>query len=451
MKHPAIKALLIIGVWISAATSLAREPQSGPVITTFSLDNDMRAIVIEDHRAPVVTHMVWYRVGAADEPPGKSGIAHYLEHLMFKSTDSLASGEFSKIIAENGGQDNAFTSRDYTAYHQRISKDRLELVMRMEADRMINLVLTDEDLTTERAVVLEERSSRTDNNVQNQFFEDFSAALYLNHPYGVPVIGWRHEIEALTLKDATDFYEKYYAPQNALLVVAGDVDPNDVKMLAEKYYGVISNRGVIPSPRPEEPPHRAERRLSMTDPQIRQDYFTRAYLVPSYVTGTAKETAALALFAEILGGGATSRLSKKLVRGEDKALYAGAYYSGLAKDNSSFGVYAAPTAGLSLADIEAEVDAVMQAFIAEGPTDAELVRAKNVSIASRIYQQDSQVSMARLYGAALTIGLTVEQIKNWPTVIESITAHDVQMAGKSLDRKASVTGWLVTKKTEAAQ
>ena len=230
-------------------------------VTEFTLDNGMDVVVIEDHRAPVVTHMVWYRVGSADEPHGTSGIAHFLEHLMFKGTDEIPDGAFSKIIAENGGQDNAFTSYDYTGYFQRIAVDRLDLVMKMEADRMVDVVITEDHVRTERDVILEERSTRTDNSPDGLFSEQMRAALFMNHRYGVPIIGWRREMEQLSLDDALTFYERYYAPDNAILVVAGDVTPEQVRELAEKHYGPLEPSGNPPDPRPQEPPQLAPRRI----------------------------------------------------------------------------------------------------------------------------------------------------------------------------------------------
>ena len=236
-------------------------------ITEFTLNNGMQAVVIEDHRSPAVVHMVWYRVGAADEPPGQSGIAHFLEHLMFKGTETLADGEFSQIVEANGGTDNAFTSWDYTGYIQRVSADRLDLLMEMEADRMRNLVLDPAVVTTERSVILEERAQRTDSSPGALFNEQMRASLYLAHPYRIPIIGWRHEMEGLTREMALAFYERFYAPNNAILIVAGDVDPAEVQALAETHYGPIEpTPGLGPRARPSEPPQIADRRVVYEGP-----------------------------------------------------------------------------------------------------------------------------------------------------------------------------------------
>jgi len=289
-----------------------------PRASEFTLANGMQVVVIPDHRAPVVTHMVWYKVGAADEPKGVSGIAHFLEHLMFKSTDKIAVGEFSKIISRLGGQDNAFTGQDVTSYHQRISKERLATLMVMEADRMANLRLTKEEVATERQVILEERRSRIDNNPAALLDEQMNAALYLSHPYGIPVIGWEHEMAMLSREDALRFYKHYYAPNNAILIVAGDVAPEEVKALAEETYGKVpANPEVGARKRPQEPAHIATRRLVLKDARAGNASLHRYYVAPSYTTAKPGEAESLELLMKIVADGSTSRLYKKLVV-EDK-------------------------------------------------------------------------------------------------------------------------------------
>jgi zinc protease len=426
-----------------AAALAAPAAIAAPKVSTFDLENGMRGVVIEDHRAPVVTHMVWYPVGAADEPAGQSGIAHFLEHLMFKGTEDIPEGEFSKIVAANGGSDNAFTSYDYTAYFQRIAADRLDLVMGMEADRMQNLVLSEEAALTERDVILEERNQRTDNSPQALFSEQMRAVLYKNHPYGVPVIGWRHEIEQLTRQHALSFYERYYAPDNAILVVAGDVSPEEVERLAETHYGPIPPSGRPPEARPKEPPHRAKRRVAMDDARVRQPYVMRSYLAPSRGTGDAREAAALAILADLLGSGITSRFSERLKLEERSAIEAGAWYGATARDETGFTVYAVPAQGVALETVEAGLEAVIAEVAAEGPTEEELARIKKKARASWIYAQDSQSSLARRYGQALAVGLTVEDVEAWPGVLDAITAAEVRdAAARYLVEERAVTGWL---------
>ena len=296
----------LAGLAVSVAMPLAAQATTDGV-TTFELDNGMQVVVVEDNRAPVVQHMVWYRAGSADEPIGSSGVAHFLEHLLFKATDTLAEGELSATVAANGGRDNAFTSYDYTAYFQRVAADRLELMMRMEADRMRNIRLTEQNITTERRVILEERNQRTENNPRALFSEQMNAAQYLNHRYGVPIIGWRHEMESLDMDDALSFYDTYYYPNNAILVVSGDVDADEVKSLAETYYGVIPANPDLPERvRSQEPPHNAERRLIFRDPRVAQEYVSRSYLAPERDPGDQTAAAALTLLSEVLGGGLTS-------------------------------------------------------------------------------------------------------------------------------------------------
>jgi zinc protease len=420
-------------------------PARAAEVTTFTLDNELEVVVIEDHRAPVVVHMVWYRVGAADEPRGKSGIAHYLEHLMFKGTDDLAPGEFSEVVAAQGGSDNAFTSWDYTGYFQRVAADRLPLMMEMEADRMRDLSLTEAEAVPELAVVLEERSQRTDSDPAALFGEQRRAAQYLSHPYGIPIIGWRHEIEDLTLADAKAFYREHYAPNNAIVVVAGDVDPAEVRALAEEHYGALEpNPDLQPRQRPQEPPQLAERRMTFEDPRVAQPYVVRSYLVPERDPGAQRDAAALAMLAEVLGGNpATSYLGQRLQFDETVALFTTAFYSGLSVDDGTFGLVVVPAPGVSLEQSEAALDAALADFLEEGIDPAQFERIRMQIRADDIYSLDDVSSLARRYGEALTVGLTVEDVEAWPEILQSVTEEDVLGAARRLlDRRASVTGYL---------
>jgi zinc protease len=421
-------------------------------LTEFTLDNGMEVLVLEDHRAPVVVQMVWYKAGAADEPAGKSGIAHFLEHLLFKGTDTLAPGELSKTVSANGGTDNAFTSWDYTAYHQRIAADRLELVMRMEADRMRNLRLSNSDVLTEREVILEERNQRTENNPGALFSEDRRAAQYMNHAYGIPVIGWKHEMEALTLEDSLAFYRRYYAPNNAILVVAGDVDPDEVHSLAKQYYGVLEpTLGLEARARPVEPPHRSERRMTYSDPRVAQPYLIRTYLAPERNTGAQTEAAALVMLAEILGGnGATSVLGKKLQFETQNAIYASAFYDGMSLDQTTFGLVMIPVPGVELETAEGLLDGAIAEFLTEGVDGEQLQRIKMQLRAGLIYGEDDVAGLAHQYGQALTTGLTVADVQAWPDVLLAVTEEDILAAAhKVLDRSNAVTGFLTNTLEEA--
>ncbi len=427
--------------------------QSGDEITTFELANGMKVVSIPDHRAPVVTHMVWYKVGAADEAPGKSGIAHFLEHLMFKGTRDIAPGEFSKIIARNGGQDNAFTSQDYTGYYQRIARDRLELVMKMEADRMVNLRLRNEDVLPERDVILEERRMRTDNDPSARLGEQVSAAQYLAHPYGKPIIGWENEMARLSRRDALDFYARYYTPNNAVLVVAGDIKGDALKVLAEKYYGSIKIRTKIsPRMRPVEPVPEAERRVTLRDEKVRQPNIRRSYITSAYSNAAKGEAEALSVLSEILGQGATSRLYRKLVVKRKTAASAGAYFSGASLDSGSFMVYAVPNPGVDIAKAERGLDDVIKTLLDKGVSKDEVEHAKRMLISDSIYSRDSQSSMARLFGVALTTGQSVADVLEWPQRLEKVTVEQVNAAArKFLTLENSVTGLLLPKLQSAAK
>ncbi|MFV2053771.1 M16 family metallopeptidase [Aliiroseovarius sp. YM-037] len=413
--------------------------------TTFTLENGMEVVVLEDHRAPVVVHMVWYRIGAADEPPGTSGIAHFLEHLLFKGTDDLAAGEFSEIVSANGGSDNAFTSWDYTGYFQRVAADRLDLMMTMEADRMRDLQISETDVLTERDVILEERSQRTDSDPGALFSEQRRAAQYLNHPYGIPVIGWRHEMEQLSMEDALSFYQTFYAPNNAILIVAGDVDPAEVRTLAEKHYGPLEPTLDLPErSRPQEPPQLSERRLVLEDARIGQPYVMRSYLAPERDSGAQEEAAALDILAALLGGSpTTSVLAKKLQFETQDAIFTSAYYNGLSLDDTTFGLITVPREGVSLEDAEAALDQAIAEFMEEGVDPDQLERIKMQARASRIYADDDVAAMARRYGQALTSGLTLEDIAAWPDLVQAVTAEDVMVAAERIfNRDNAVTGWL---------
>ncbi|MGL4311995.1 MAG: M16 family metallopeptidase [Paracoccaceae bacterium] len=414
-------------------------------VSTHTLKNGMQIVVIEDHRAPVVVHMVWYRAGAADEPKGHSGIAHFLEHLLFKGTDDRAPGEFSRVVEEQGGSDNAFTSWDYTAYHQRVAADRLPLMMEMESDRMRDLVLGEADVKTERDVILEERNQRTDSDPGALFGEQTRAAQYMNHPYGIPVIGWRHEMEKLSLDDALGFYRLYYAPNNAVLVVAGDVFPDDVVRLAEQYYGPLEpSPGIVERERPSEPPQLAERRIAFADPRVAQPYVMRTYLAPERDSGAQEKAAALTMLAEVLGGNpATSVMGKALQFDSQTAVYASAFYDGMNMDDTTFGLVVVPAEGVSLKDAEDRMDAVLADFLKTGVDAARLDRIKTQVRAEQIYARDNVESLANLYGAALAQGLTVADAQTWPDMLQAVTPEDVMSAAKDVfDRKRAVTGWL---------
>ena len=428
----------------------AAEEKMGPEVSSFFLDNGLQVVVIPDRRAPVVTHMIWYRAGSADEPPGKSGIAHYLEHLMFKGTKTTKNGEFSTRVAAIGGQENAFTSTDYTAYFQRVTPAALEEMMVLEADRMENLVLTNELIIPERDVVQEERNSRTENNPGSLLREAMTAALYQNHPYGTPIIGWQHEVNSLDKDDAIAFYDKFYTPNNAILVVAGDVEVATVKALATKTYGKVKRRAEPGKRmRPTEPPPRAARRVEMEDPRVRTPSYQRLYLVASYNTADDGEAEALEVLGELLGGGSTSRLYKSLVINQKIATSAGSWYQGGALDDTSFGVYGAPTNKTTLSEVEVAIDKEIAKLLESGVTDEEVAKTKSRLIKQAVFSQDSQSTLARIYGGSLVLGSTIDDIESWPERIRAVTSDSVnEVARKYLKKKRSVTGYLSPAKQE---
>ncbi len=417
---------------------------AGPAIAHFSLGNGMDVVVIPDHRAPVVTHMVWYRNGSADDPAGKSGIAHFLEHLMFKGTKNHPQGSFSETVSELGGQENAFTSNDYTAYFQRVPRQHLRVVMDFEADRMKNLVLTDDVVDPERDVVLEERRMRTDSDPSAQLNEAVQAALFPHHPYGKPIIGWEHEIETLDRHDALAYYDRFYTPENAILVVAGDVTEDEVRALAEETYGRLEPRGAAPvRRRPQEPPPRAHRLVTLKDDKVEQPSGQRVYLVPSYATAEPGEAEALEVLAHLLGGGPTSRLYRRLVVERKVAVAAGTYYMGTALDQTRFWAYAMPAPDVTLEALDIALGEVIAEVAENGVSEEELARAKTRLVADAVYAQDNQASLARWYGAALTTGIGVQDVRDWPNRIDAVTVEAVKQAcARWLDADRAVTGFL---------
>ena len=440
-RRPALVMVLVLALltgWAASAAAKVFSPE------TFTLANGLQVVVIPNHRVPVVSHMVWYKVGSADEQAGKTGLAHFLEHLMFKGTDTVPAGEFSKTVARLGGRDNAFTAADYTAYYQNIAVDRLPRVMAMEADRMAHLKLAEKDFQTERQVVLEERRMRIDNNPAGLLGERADAALFVKHPYRNPVIGWYDEIEGLSRQDAVDFYKKWYAPNNAVLVVAGDITAAQLRPLAESTYGKLARREVPVRARPQEPPSVAMRRVELRDARVRQPSWSRTYLAPSYKRGETRYAYALQVLAEVVGGGSTSQLYRGLVVDRELADSAGASYEPGAVDLATFTVYASPRPGVPLDKLERAMLAEMTKIADAGVSAEEVERAKTRLGASVAYQRDSLYTGTQVLGSALAIGRTVDDVEAWPDRIAAVTPAEVSRAAAAvLDVKASVTGLLL--------
>ena len=441
-----LAAALVVALVLSTTSAFAQSTVTSAPPATFTLPNGLQVVVIEDHRTPVVTQMVWYKVGSADETPGKSGLAHFLEHLMFKGTAKHPVGEFSQTVLKIGGNENAFTSTDYTGYFQRVPRDQLPKMMEFEADRMTGLILKDENVLPERDVVLEEYNMRVANNPEARLNEQIMAALYLNHPYGRPVIGWHHEIERLDREDALAFYRRFYAPNNAVLVIAGDVDAKEIRPLVEETFGKVASQPSIPVRRirPQEPEPVAPRTVTLADPHVEQPTVKRYYLTPSAATAAPGESAALDVLAQLLGNGSNSYLYRALVVDRPLAVAAGAAYQGTSLDPTQFSISVAPRPGVEFSTVEQVVDKVI-ADITQNPVRAEdLERVKTQLIAEAIYAQDNQAVMARWYGGGLTTGLSVEDIRSWPDRIRAVTADQIRAAAqKWLDKKRSVTGYLI--------
>ena len=435
-------AVLVTLLWITAPPPTRAEVFDAE---TFTLDNGLQVVAVTNRLAPVVTHMLWYRVGSADDPPGRSGLAHYTEHLMFLGTDAYPEGEFSRLVQRNGGRHNAFTSSDVTAYHQSIAVDRLALVMGLEADRMRDLAVAEDRALVERDVVLQERLQRTDNSPSGQLNEQMLAALYQHHPYGVPVIGWGHEIETLTLDDALAFQDRWYVPNNAIVVVAGDIDAETLRPLVEAAYGDIPRGPDIARARLQEPPPVAPRRVTLEHPDVQQADLWRYYLSPAY--GTADDPAtpyALQVLSELFGGGLTSRLYRSLVAEQGVAVSAGSFYAPVAVDDAQFGLFVTPRGGVDLAELEAAVDAEIDRLLTDGVTEEEVADARGRLTIQAVYARDSVGGAARVIGRALTTGQTLDDVQSWPERIEAVTPAQVDAAAALVfDPRRSVTGWML--------
>ena len=426
---------------------------------SFTLENGLEVVVLPKHLAPVVYQMVVYKVGAADGEPGKNGVAHFLEHLMFKATDKLKAGEFSQAVDRLGGSDNAFTTQDVTAYHQEIAREHLGAVMAMEADRMTHLRLDDATVLPERDVILNERSQQTDNNPGARLGEAVNSALYRNHPYGKPIIGWRHEMETYSTQDALDFYARWYAPNNAILIIAGDVTTAEVRELAEKNFGGLKRKELPERHRLSEPPATAERRLALSSPEARYPSVSRSYLAPSYrvtdlalhADGKEKTAYALAVLSEILDGGTVGRLYRRLVVEQGKAISVGAGYDGDGRDYGRFSIYAAPRDPDGLAAVETALDAELDLLLKDGIAEPELKAAKERLLIASIKARDSLSGPARLVANALGADSTLADLQAWPERIEAVTAEDVMAAARvTLVRANSVTAILTPTAEETA-
>lgn len=416
----------------------------------FTLDNGLEVVAIEDRRAPVITQMLWYRVGSADDPVGLSGMAHYVEHLMFKATETREEGEFDSILRAQGAVSNAFTSFDYTAYFQRLAADRLEIAMQLEAERMAGLRIDRSSWLTERDVILEERGQVLESHPNRVLSEQLRAALFRHHPYGIHPLGWRHEMEMLDGDSAEEFYRRHYGPNNAVLILAGDIDADTARALAERYYGPVpANPNVAPRVRLNEPPQLAERRLILRDERVARPSVNRIYLAPARRAGDQREAAAMQVLAALLGGTRTSVLDRRMVHEDEIALSVWAGYQGAALDHGTFSIGVVPAEGVTLAEAEAALDRVLEEFIETGVDAGQLQRVQQQLRAWAIYELDDAQARARSIGAALTTGLGLDDALGWTEELLSVSEDEIMAAARALERRASVTGWLQREDGEA--
>ena len=432
--------VLLFGGGLGTCAALAE-----PKAATFTLGNGMQVVVVPDTRVPVVTLMVWYRIGAADDPWGRSGIAHFLEHLMFKATRTITSGEFTRIVNGLGGRHNALTTHDTTTYFQRVAKEHLRRVMELEADRMTGLQLTEAEVQTERDVIKEERRASVDAQPLSLLNEQMLAALYQNHPYGRPVLGFAHEIAQLSLQDATAFYGQHYAPNNAILVVAGDATAADVRSMAEATYGRIKTKsGLKPRLRPREPDGIAQRTVTLEDARAGAPLVLRSYHVPAIASAKPGDAEALSLLGRILGGDDTSRLYRAIVLERKLAVQSGADYQGGGLDSGRLSLLALAAKDKTPQQLEQAIDDVVARVVAEGATAEELDRAKQAIEVETVFASDSQERLARRYGEALATGRSVADVEAVPGRVAAVTLADIKrVAATYLVARQAVTGVLV--------
>ena len=411
----------------------------------FTLENGLRVVVVPNHKIPAVAQVIWYKVGSIDEVRGKSGLAHFLEHLMFKGTKKFPDGVFSKAVEANGGKQNAMTSADYTAYYQIVAKETLPQIMELEADRMRNLELTPAQVASENKVIIEERHMRYDNSPRMLLQEQIAAALYQNHPYGTQTIGWENEMAGLTREDALEFYKKYYAPNNATLIIAGDVEEKEVRKLAEKYYGGLEKSDLPPraSLKLKEPPQVAERKINYEDARVKQPELWRSYYAPSAMYFETKHAMPLVVLSKIMGEGTLSRLYQKLVVEQKIAIMAGTNYGMLNIGPTDFTIYAMPAKGVSVEQLEAAVDKEVQNILATGITEEELARAKKSMLAELVYQREGLEGMSFFAGQVIAVGLNPDFVTNLDKNLNAVTAAQVkEAAALVLAKNNLVTGYL---------
>ncbi len=430
MRTVLVYTLLFLGLSFNAAHAEVFE---------HTLANGLRVIVKEDHRAPVVVQQIWYKVGSIDEVTGTTGVAHALEHMMFKGTKTVPAGEFSKRIAAAGGRENAFTSTDYTAYFQQLYKSRLPLAMKLEADRMQNLNLTEKEFSKEIKVVMEERRMRTDDNPQARMNEIMMATSYEEHPYHNPVIGWMSDLQKLTVNDVKAWYKKWYAPNNATLVIAGDVNPDEVFALAKRYYGSIPRRALPPRRNAFEPKQVGIKRVVVKAPA------ELPRLVMAYHAPVLRDTEhdwkpyALDVLAGVLDGNESARLNQHLVREQQVAISADAGYDDASRGPGLFTLDATPSTGRTVQDVEAALRSQIALLQKDGVSEDELKRVKAQLMADEVYKRDSVFYQAMQIGQLESIGLGYQAIPVMLDKLQAVTAEQVQQVAREFLQDDNLT------------
>ncbi len=430
------KVILLAGACLLATAAAAAAPQ----VHEYPLDNGMKLLVKVDRRAPVAVSQVWYKVGSSYELDGYTGVSHVLEHMMFKGTKKHGAGEFSRIIAENGGRENAFTSRDYTAYFQSLENTRLPIAFELEADRMRNLRLDAAEFAKEVKVVMEERRMRTEDNAQALTYEQFNAVAYLNSPYRTPIIGWMDDLQSMQVGDLQQWYQQWYAPNNAVLVVAGDVDPAAVFKLAKKYFGPLKPSTIEPPKPRREIQQRGLRRLVVKAP-AEVPYLLMGYKVPALINAEQDwEPYALEVLAGILDGGDSARFTRELVRGQQIAVSAGAGYDLYDRQESLLLLDGSPAKGHDMQGLERALRAQIELLREQPVSTAELERVKAQVLADHVYQEDSVFYQAMRIGTLETVGLGWQRMDDYLPRIQAVTAEQVQQVARKylLDERLTI-------------
>ena len=414
------------------------------VIETFSLDNGLEVIVIPNRRVPAISHMLWFPNGGADDPSGKSGLTHFHEHVMFRGTANFPAGEFESTISRLGGNHNAFTGYDTTGYYVNIPKTALPRIMELEADRIRGIRPSDADIIKEREVIIEERRQRVDNNPTSQFHEQLNSILFVNHPYGTPLIGWLHEMEGLTKDDVLELHENHYSPNNATLILAGDITMAAAKPLVERYYGRLKERETKPRNRRIEPPIRAAKRLTMHHERVKEPEWQRNYIAPSVNTEDKQHGIPLMLFTEWLGGSDTSYLYQELVVKQKIATRISAGYNPFSIGPSSMSIRATPAPKVSMEKLEKAIDAALEKAQSITLAPADITRTKTLLKAETIFAREGLQGIAYLVGWMKMNGLSTNYVNEWESNIEAVTTTQMTAAAKvALDLQGSVTGMLL--------